>query len=34
MSWALLRLHRFAVLDTRAPGDYSRLRVTTSAREW
>ena len=27
MSWALLRLHRFAVLDTRAPGDHSRLQL-------
>jgi hypothetical protein len=27
MSWALLRLHRFAVLDTRAPGDDSRLQL-------
>jgi aminoglycoside/choline kinase family phosphotransferase len=26
-SWALLRLHRFAVLDTRAPGDHSRLQL-------
>lgn len=27
MSWALLRLRRFAVLDTRAPGDHSRLQL-------
>jgi hypothetical protein len=27
MSWALSRLHRFAVLDTRAPGDHSRLQL-------
>jgi hypothetical protein len=27
MSWALLRLHRFAVLDTRAPGDHSRPQL-------
>jgi aminoglycoside/choline kinase family phosphotransferase len=27
MSWALLRLHRFAVLDTRAPGDHSRVQL-------
>ena len=27
MSWALLRLQRFAVLDTRAPGDHSRLQL-------
>jgi hypothetical protein len=27
MSWALVRLHRFAVLDTRAPGDHSRLQL-------
>ena len=27
MSWALLRLDRFAVLDTRAPGDHSRLQL-------
>jgi hypothetical protein len=27
MSWALLRLHRFAVLDTRSPGDHSRLQL-------
>jgi len=27
MSWALLRLHRFAVLDARAPGDHSRLQL-------
>jgi aminoglycoside phosphotransferase (APT) family kinase protein len=27
MSWALLRLHRFAVLDTRAAGDRSRLQL-------
>jgi hypothetical protein len=26
-SWALLRLHRFAMLDTRAPGDHSRLQL-------
>jgi aminoglycoside/choline kinase family phosphotransferase len=25
--WALIRLHRFAVLDTRAPGDHSRLQL-------
>jgi hypothetical protein len=27
MSWAFLRLHRFTVLDTRAPGDHSRLQL-------
>jgi len=27
MSWALVRLHRFAALDTRAPGDHSRLQL-------
>jgi aminoglycoside/choline kinase family phosphotransferase len=27
MSWALLRLRRFAVLDNRAPGDHSRLQL-------
>ena len=27
MQWALLRLHRFAILDTRAPGDHSRLQL-------
>ena len=27
MHWALLRLHRFAVLDARAPGDHSRLQL-------
>jgi phosphotransferase family enzyme len=27
MAWALLRLHRFPVLDTRAPGDHSRLQL-------
>lgn len=27
MSWALVRLRRFAVLDTRAPGDHSRLQL-------
>jgi phosphotransferase family enzyme len=27
MSWALLRLRRFTVLDTRAPGDHSRLQL-------
>ena len=27
MSWAFLRVHRFAVLDTRAPGDHSRLQL-------
>jgi Phosphotransferase enzyme family len=27
MAWALLRLRRFAVLDTRAPGDHSRLQL-------
>jgi aminoglycoside phosphotransferase (APT) family kinase protein len=27
MSWALLRLGRFAVLDTRAPGDHSRPQL-------
>jgi Phosphotransferase enzyme family len=27
ISWALLRLRRFAVLDTRAPGDRSRLQL-------
>jgi aminoglycoside phosphotransferase (APT) family kinase protein len=27
MSWALVRLHRFAVLDIRAPGDHSRLQL-------
>jgi hypothetical protein len=27
MSWALLRLDRFAVLDTRAPGDHSRVQL-------
>jgi hypothetical protein len=27
MRWALLRLHRFAVLDARAPGDHSRLQL-------
>jgi hypothetical protein len=27
MSWALLRLHRFAMLDARAPGDHSRLQL-------
>jgi hypothetical protein len=27
MHWALVRLHRFAVLDTRAPGDHSRLQL-------
>lgn len=27
MSWALMRLHRFAVLDTRAPRDHSRLQL-------
>jgi aminoglycoside/choline kinase family phosphotransferase len=27
MSWALLRLQRFAVLDTRAPGEHSRLQL-------
>jgi aminoglycoside/choline kinase family phosphotransferase len=27
MHWALLRLHRFAVLDTRPPGDHSRLQL-------
>ena len=27
MSWALLRLHRLAVLDARAPGDHSRLQL-------
>jgi len=27
MSWALLRLRRFAVLDTRAPGYHSRLQL-------
>jgi hypothetical protein len=26
-SWALVRLHRFAMLDTRAPGDHSRLQL-------
>jgi aminoglycoside/choline kinase family phosphotransferase len=26
-SWALLRLRRFAVLDTRPPGDHSRLQL-------
>jgi hypothetical protein len=27
MSWVLVRLQRFAVLDTRAPGDHSRLQL-------
>jgi hypothetical protein len=27
MSWALVRLHRFAVLDARAPGDHGRLQL-------
>jgi hypothetical protein len=27
MSWALVRLHRFAVLDTRMPGDHSRVQL-------
>ena len=27
MSWALVRLHRFAVLDTRGPGDHSRVQL-------
>jgi hypothetical protein len=27
MAWALLRLHRVAVLDTRPPGDHSRLQL-------
>ena len=27
MHWALVRLHRLAVLDTRAPGDHSRLQL-------
>jgi hypothetical protein len=27
MHWALLRLHRFAVLDARAPGGHSRLQL-------
>jgi aminoglycoside phosphotransferase (APT) family kinase protein len=27
MPWALLRLHRFAVLDTRVPGDRSRVQL-------
>jgi hypothetical protein len=27
MSWALVRLRRFGVLDTRAPGDHSRLQL-------
>jgi hypothetical protein len=27
MSWVLVRLRRFAVLDTRAPGDHSRLQL-------
>jgi aminoglycoside/choline kinase family phosphotransferase len=27
LHWALLRLHRFAVLDARAPGDHSRLQL-------
>jgi hypothetical protein len=27
MHWALLRLHRFAVLDARVPGDHSRLQL-------
>lgn len=27
MHWALVRLHRFAVLDARAPGDHSRLQL-------
>ena len=27
MRWALLRLHRFAVLDARVPGDHSRLQL-------
>jgi hypothetical protein len=27
MSWALVRLHRLAVLDARAPGDHSRLQL-------
>ena len=27
MSWALLRLHRFAALDTRPPGDHSRVQL-------
>jgi len=27
MSWVLVRLHRFAVLDTRAPGDHGRLQL-------
>jgi len=27
MHWAILRLHRFAVLDARAPGDHSRLQL-------
>jgi hypothetical protein len=26
-SWALVRLHRFAMLDARAPGDHSRLQL-------
>ncbi|MET9568467.1 hypothetical protein ABZY34_04860 [Streptomyces virginiae] len=27
LSWALIRLHRFALLDTRSPGDHSRLQL-------
>lgn len=27
VSWTLVRLHRFALLDTRAPGDHSRLQL-------
>ncbi|MDT0346472.1 hypothetical protein [Streptomyces litchfieldiae] len=27
MSWALIRLQRFATLDTRSPGDLSRLQL-------
>ena len=27
VSWALVRLHRFAVLDARPPGDHSRLQL-------